>query len=111
MKAEEVAAEERRARRADEEVVGVLRAEAAAADEADGRGRERVLPTELRLGVVRAGEREEARERVGGRVGDVRRGPANLLDAAAGDLDRLELTDARRGPHDLHPAAVEPGLD
>src|SRR5438270_9087919 len=109
MKAEEVAAEQRRAPCAYEEVVGVLRAEAVAFDEADGRGCERVLPTELRLCVVGAGEIEESREGGGGRVGDVFRRPANLLKVAARDLDGFEVCDARRRPHDLNPAAVESG--
>src|SRR5215216_7631198 len=52
-----------------------------------GAGRSRTLQAEVAVG----------RERV---VGRTHRG-----------LDRLELRDARRRPHDLHPAGVHAGLD
>ena len=56
---EEVAALQQRRRRADEEIALELRPEAAALDEADPRGGDLLLPAELRVAVVRAGEHEE----------------------------------------------------
>src|SRR5205085_9562297 len=71
-----------------------------------------ILPTELGLCVVRAGKDEESRERGRRRVGDVRGRPTVLLQAVAERrLDGLELRDARRGAHQLNPAAVEARLD
>ena len=60
-----------------------------------------------------ARQHEEPRERLLGRVRDVRRRPADLLQVTAEfvDLDRLELGDPCDGTHDLDPAAIHARLD
>jgi hypothetical protein len=88
--------------------------------EADARRCHLEFPAQLRCAVVRAREHEETRERLSRAVRDIRRQPADLLEAEVrgGErvrrrrrhrrLDRLELRDALRRAHDLHPAGVEP---
>jgi hypothetical protein len=77
-----------------------------------GRGN-RVLPGELRIAVVRAAEHEQALQRLGRRVGDVGRRPADLLepDERRGRLDHLELRHPADRPHHLDPPVVLPGRD
>ena len=72
---------------------------------------------------MRAGQHEQARQRLGWRIGDVRRRPPQLLQSEVGRrkrvrrirrdrrLDRLVLRDALGRSHDLHPARVESRLD
>jgi hypothetical protein len=110
------------ARAAHEQIAAVLAAELPAVQEADAARGHLELPGELRVAERRAGQHEQARQRLLGRVGDVRRRPADLLEAEVPvgrerlrrrriGLDRLELRDPRCRAHDLHPAGVHPGLD
>ena len=104
---EQMPAFEERTRAGDEQVAVELRAEAAAVDEADPAGCDLELPRELRRAVVRAGQHEQARQRLGWRVsamlvGDHRSccrpkyvvGERIRRIRRDGRLDRLELRDA-----------------
>src|SRR5829696_9583451 len=103
----------RRRRSAHEEVALVLRAEPASGDEADPARCDLPLPAERRVDVVGARQHEEPRARLRGRIRDVRRRPAELLEVSAPErrLDLLELGDPLDRACDLHPAAVHPGGD
>src|SRR5439155_15717867 len=110
---EEIAACEEGPRRADEEIALILRPKSGPADEADGRGRHGMLPTEQRLGIPRPCQQEERCQRVIRRIGDERRRPARLLQPERGraGLDALEIRDAPGRTYDLNPAPVEAGAD
>src|SRR5919106_3971199 len=71
-----------------------------------------MLPAELRIAVLGARHHEQARERLGRRIGDAFRAPAELLEVREvlvvqrGRLDRLELGDARCRTGELDPSRV-----
>ena len=105
--------QERGPGRTHEEVAVVLRTYPAAFHEANARRGHLKLPAKLRVAEVRARQHHHPRQRLLGRVGDVRRRPPHLLQGAAEHrrLDQLELVDPRDRPHRLDPAAVHPRLD
>ena len=70
---EQMAALERRPRRAHEQIAFELRPERAPFHEADAAGRRLVLPRELRRAVVRPRQHEQPRQRLLRRIGDVHR--------------------------------------
>src|SRR5262249_58266105 len=80
-----------------EEVAVVLRTYPASVHEANARRGHLKLPAKLRVAVVRTRQHQHPRQRFLGRVGDVGRWPARLLEAAAEHrrLDQLELVDPR----------------
>ncbi len=89
-------------RETDEEVAEVLRPERPAVQKADRRGRQHVLPAELRIAVARPRQDEEPGKRFRRRVGDPLRPPAELLKVRevlvveGRRLDLLELGDSSR---------------
>ena len=124
LEAEEVAALEEVPGAAHEQVVLVLVAEALALQEADGGGADLVDPRELGVGVVRAREHLQARQRLGRRG---RRGSTGASGSAGARRTRSARTgrsigacvvsivrncvDPRGRPHDLDPAGVHARLD
>src|SRR5206468_176383 len=71
LEAKQEAAGEKCARGADEHVAFELWPKTAALDKTEWRRRDRVLPTEFRIVVVRAGQHIEIRQRARGCVGDI----------------------------------------
>src|SRR5216110_2405242 len=94
--AKEKSAHQKRARGADKHVALELRTESPASDKAERRRWDRILPTEFRIVVVRAGKHEEICQRGRGRVRNLRGRPAQLLQIAGPvrSLDLFELGDA-----------------
>ena len=80
LQAEDVAAAQRAAGRADEQIALVVLAELLGGEEVDAARGDLVLPRHLRIGELRAGELEQAVVGLARRVGDVDRVPADLLE-------------------------------
>src|SRR5215475_14001756 len=97
----------------DEHIAFELRNQPAPRDKTEWRSGNGVFPTELGIIVVRARKHEEIRERRGRRIGDVRRGPTQLLKVAraVAGFNLLELSDATVRSHHLDPAVVRSGGD
>src|SRR6266540_235503 len=114
---EKRAAEGFRNRDPNEQVAEELRPEGSAGHEPDAGGGENVLPAELGVAVVRAGQHEQPRERLARRVGDPLGPPPELLQVGeilvveGRGLDALVLGDPINRAHDLDPAPVHPRLD
>ena len=108
LKAKQETAVKKSARGADEHVAFELRTYPAAINKSERRNGNRILPTELRLVVMRARQHVKTLQRRTGSVRNVRRRPTQLLQIAGAirRFDLLELTDATARPHDLHPAVV-----
>ena len=79
LEAKQEAAGEKCARGADEHVAFELWPKTSALDKTEWRRRDRVLPTEFRIVVVRAGQHVEIRQCARGRTGNQRSRPAQLL--------------------------------
>src|SRR6185369_5014100 len=102
--------EQRRAGSADEQVSLELRTQSPSLHKTDWRRRQRILPTEFRIDVLRAGQHIHSRQRLLRRGCDVARRPAKLLKIPRRitHLDRFEFIDAAHGTHRLNPTAIEP---
>src|SRR6185503_6568891 len=99
--------------RANQERALVLGPKRPATHETDPAWCNRIFPAELRIVVMRTRQSEQTGERVGRRVCNKTRRPAQLLQRGPEHrrLDRLELGDASRRTHDLHPPVVRAWLD
>jgi hypothetical protein len=89
LEAEQRAALEEVACRADEQVVPVLTTEGAALEEANPGRSDLELPAELGRALVRPAQHEQPRERLPRAVGDVGRQPADLLEPEVGHGERI----------------------
>ena len=105
--------EERGARSADEEISLKLWSKSATFHKSDRRWRECILPTKLRIEILRARKHEHSRNCLLRRQRDVARRPAKLLEisGAIRHFNGSEFVDTADRTHRLYPATVEPRSD
>src|ERR1051326_5727906 len=96
-----------------EQVSFKLRTQSSTTHETDRRRRQRILPTEFRIEILRSGQHVQFRQCFLRGGADVARRPAKLLkvSGAVSHLNRFKLIDSTHRSHCLDPATVETRTD